>query len=189
MSWRAILTLVLLAGAVLSGLALWSQRHPEHSTEAAAGRPDYVLHDFELISLDENGRESFTLRAPRLARDPDQKTLDIATPLFLIPTQPGSTSDAWQIRSATGWVSADGSELRLRGKVAATSDGRNGPVTTMATDQLNVFPKAKRAESATLVTIRRPGSILRGRGLEVSLATKQYSFKSEVQTRYVPTRR
>jgi lipopolysaccharide export system protein LptC len=37
--------------------------------------------------------------------------------------------------------------------------------------------------------ITRPGSILSGRGLQLDLATKRYSFKSEVRHRYVPTSR
>jgi hypothetical protein len=37
---------------------------------------------FRTHALNAQGKESFTLRAPRLARDPEQKTMDIATPLF-----------------------------------------------------------------------------------------------------------
>jgi len=188
-NWRAIAILVLFAAALLSGWAVWNQRSQDHGLTAASGRSDYVLDDFELVALDKQGKESFTLRAPKLVRDPNKKTMDIATPVFLIPAKEGSNSDAWEVRSKTGWVSGEGDELRLRGDVKAVSAGYTGTPTTMTTDQLNIFPDAKRATSPAKVVITRPGSILSGRGLRVSLDSKQYEFQSEVHHRYVPTPR
>lgn len=189
MSWRVVVTVLLLAGALASGYAVWNQGRQETGPTGPAVRPDYVLEDFQLIALDDNGKESFTLRAPRLERDPHAETMDIATPLFLIPPREGASGDAWEVRSKTAWVSAGGSELRLRGDVVGTSEGRNGAPTTVRTDELNVFPETKRAASKSKVVITRPGSILSGRGLQLDLATKRYSFKSEVRHRYVPNSR
>jgi len=185
-SWRVLVSLVLLAVAAVSGWSLWSKRSaPPEEAMAAGGRPDYVLHDFELVALDAQGRESFTLRAPELARDPATETMEIATPLFLIPPR-GGEGDAWEVRARRGWVSAEGDELRLDGAVEAESDGRTEPKVTINTEQLNVFPEDDRVTSPVAVTINRPGSILRGNGLEVNLASKQYTLQSEVRSRYVP---
>jgi len=189
MNWRAIVTVLLLVGAIVSGWSVWSQRSREVATAGGAVRADYVLIDFELTSLNPQGRESFTLRAPRLARDPAKKTMDVATPLFLIPPGAGTGNDAWEVRAKSGWVSSEGDELRLRGEVKGVSSGLTGPPTTMATQQLNVYPDARRAASPGKVVITQPGSILTGRGLELDLASKRYSFKSEVHHRYVPTAR
>jgi lipopolysaccharide export system protein LptC len=189
MSWRGIVTLVLLLGAILSGWSVWNQRKKEAAPTAAIGRSDYVLEEFELVALDKQGKESFTLRAPRLVRDPKQKTMDIATPLFLIPPSEASSGDAWQVRAKNGWVSAEGDELRLRGNVKGVSSNKVGAQTTMQTQELNVYPERKQATSPGQVVIIRPGSILSGRGLDLDLATKDYSFKSEVHHRYVPTAR
>ena len=186
MNWRTLVSVVLLVVAVVSGWALWSDRDEAVERVAApGGRPDYVLHDFELVALDEQGRESFTLRAPRLARDPGDKTMEIVTPLFLIPPKDGA-GDAWQVTAEHGWVSAEGDELRLRDTVKAESDGSTGAPVVMTTEQLNVFPEADRLASPAAVAINRPGSILRGVGLEVDLASKQYTLQSEVTSRYVP---
>jgi lipopolysaccharide export system protein LptC len=73
--------------------------------------------------------------------------------------------------------------------VKGVSSGLTGPATTMATQELNVYPDARRAASPGKVVITQPGSILTGRGLKLDLASKQYSFKSEVHHRYVPTAR
>lgn len=189
MSWRAIITVLLLIGAVISGWSVWKQRTQDTPLARQATRADYVLEDFELIALNEQGTESFTLRAPRLERDPREKTLDIATPLFLIPPGKDSGGDAWEVRSRNGWVSAKGDEIRLRGDVQGESSGRTSARTTMRTDQLNVYPETKRASSPGRVVLTQPGSILSGRGLQLDLATKQYTFKSEVRHRYVPNAR
>lgn len=189
MNWRALVTVLLLIGAVISGWSVWNQSQQDAGPAGPTARADYVLEEFELIALNAQGKESFTLKAPRLARDPNAKTLDIATPLFLIPPGEKSSGDAWEVRAKNGWVSAEGDELRLRGNVLGTSEGRAGAPTTMRTEQLNVYPETKRATSPGKVVITRPGSILSGRGLRMNLATKQYSFTSEVRHRYVPTAR
>lgn len=188
MNWRALVTVLLLVGALVSGWSVWNQRHKDAAPTGAVARSDYVLIDFELTALNDQGRESFTLRAPRLGRDPKQKTLDIATPLFLIPPGRNTGSETWEVRASKGWVSAEGDELRLRGDVTGTSEGRDGASTTLATEQLNVYPDARRAASPGRVVITRPGSILSGRGLQLDLATKRYSFSSEVHHRYAPAR-
>ncbi|GAB3103934.1 LPS export ABC transporter periplasmic protein LptC [Lysobacter terrae] len=189
MNWRAIVTMLLLIGALVSGWSVWTQHKKEIAPVGTAVRSDYLLIDFELTALNAQGKESFTLRAPTLARDPQQKTLDIATPLFLIPPGEGVGNDAWQVRAKTGWVSAEGDELRLRGDVHGVSSGLTGPPATLETRELNVFPDARRADSPGTVVVTRPGSILSGRGLQLDLASKRYSFKSEVHHRYVPTPR
>lgn len=186
MNRRTAIAGILLLGAVVSGWSLMS-RMSKAPTEQVdiGGRPDYLLNDFELVVLDVAGKESFTLRAPSLARDPVLETMDVVTPLFLIPPKQDG-GDGWQVRAKTGWVSADGDELRLRGDVNAVSDGRQSAKIDIDTQQLNVFPDADRVDSAALVTINRPGSILRGNGLVVNLATKQYTLQSEVKSRYAP---
>src|SRR5690606_6391241 len=173
MSWRAIVIVLLLAGAALSGWSMWTNRGEIAApTEVSDARSDYVLNDFELVALDDRGQESFTLRAPRLTRDPGTESMEIATPLFLIPPQGDGSGDAWEVRARTGWISGGGDELRLRGAVKATSAGRNSALVTIATEQLNVFPADDLVTSTVAVTINQPGSILRGNGLEVNLASK-----------------
>lgn len=186
MSWRTGATLLLLVAALVSGWLAWSQRDGGNASGAAAARPDYRLEDFELVALNKQGQQAFTLRAPLLERDPSKRTMDIATPLFVIPPKSGAGGDAWEVRAKTGWVSPEGDELRLRGDVEARSANPVDAV-TLTGQELNVFPDARRATSSAPVTITRPGSILNGRTLEVQLDSKQYAL-TEVRHRYVPRR-
>ncbi len=183
-----VLIVLLVIGGAVSAWSLWSQRDEAVATSAAEAAPDYTLKNFELVVLDEAGEQSFTLRAPELTRDPTQRTMDIATPLFEIPPGKDASSDGWEIRAARGWISADGDELRLRDQVRAVSDGVTGAPMTMATEQLNVFPETDLVDSEVEVSFTRPGSILRGRGLEMNLDTKLYTLHDEVRWHYAPTR-
>lgn len=192
MNWRGVLTLVLLVAAAISGWSVWTHRPSRATTGTADVRSDYLLHDFELVVLDKQGQEAFTLRAPQLERHPGDKTMSLATPVFTIPPAANSHSGAWEVRSKTGWVSAEGDELRLRGDVVATNAGPdgagpNGAPVKLATQELNVFPDTKRATSAADVTITQPGSILRGHGMNALLDSKRIQLKSNVKGRYVPS--
>jgi len=185
-SWRGTLTLVLLAAAIVTGWSAWRQRAVEPPAAPGPARPDYVLHDFELVALDKQGKEAFLLRAPELARSPDDKTLTIATPLFLIPDQDGQR---WELRSKTGWVAADNSEVRLRGKVEATSPPGDARPTVMKTEQLNVFPDKNEATSSVLVTVTTPTSTMRGTGMRTDLSTNRIRLLSDFSMSHEPTRR
>ena len=186
MSWRGALTLVLLLAAIVTGWSAWQQRIEPPEASTASTRADYVLHDFELVALDTQGQESFTLRAPRLSRDPNDKTLSIATPLFLIPDKDGQR---WEVRSQTGWVSADNSEVRLRKQVVAISPPGDATRSTLKTEQLNVFPDKNTATSAVLVTVTGPASTMRGTGMRADLASKRIELLSQVSMSHDPTRR
>ncbi len=182
MSWRGMLILILMAAAALSGWALWSQRDKPRSAGGDA-RPDYVLNDFEVVVLDKQGKESFTVRAPKLERDPNQKTMDIATPLFLVPARAGGNGGPWEVRSQRGWVSAEGDEVRLRGQVKADSTNADGKPMNIATEELNVFPDTNKATSAVPVRLVQPGTIITGSGLQADLETKNVIIPN-VKVRY-----
>lgn len=182
MNLRLALGGLLLLAALVSGWSLWRNRVGDTPEAQASGRSGYVLREFELVALDAQGKEAFTLRAPLLQQTPGARTMDLTTPLFLLPDKQGAY---WEVRSKTGWVSAKQDEIRLRGSVHAQGPKSPEGATDIRTEELNVFPDADRATSDTVVTLTRPGSILEGCGLAVNLASKQYQLKSQVRSRYV----
>ncbi|QIL20031.1 LPS export ABC transporter periplasmic protein LptC [Thermomonas sp. HDW16] len=184
MSWRAGLTIVLLLAAIASGWSVWHQSGGNAETMAAV-RSEYVLHDYELVSLDSQGKESFTLRGPRLQRDPGAKSMTLDTPKFLVPDRNGAY---WDVKAQLGRVPDDGQQLQLRGQVVATSPTQVPPPTRIETEELNIFPNENRATSAAIVTLTRPGLTMRGRGLQADF-DRQVSLLSDVRYHYVPTNR
>lgn len=184
MNWRLILGLGLLAAALLSGWSVWNRRDVQVVKQTVDERSDFVMRDFEMVSLDQQGKESITLRAPSMQRNTTDQSFQIATPLFLLPDTEGNH---WELRSATAWISPKADEVRLSGNVKGTSPPNAAVPTTFATEQLNAFPRKHQLTSDAAVTITRPGSILTGVGLEANTQSRQYTILSQVKTRYEPT--
>ncbi len=184
MNWRTVLGLGLLFAALASGWSAWRHRPSNAPHVVEQGSTDFVLKDFEITTLDKEGKESMTLRAPSMERSRADQTSNITTPLFLLPDAAGNQ---WELRAETGWVSAKGEELRLRGNVSGDSpkDGKTPP-TTFRTDALDVFPDRNLAHTAASVTLTRPGLQQTGVGFEADLKSQQYSLLSQVKTRYEP---
>lgn len=187
MSWRGGLIIVLLLAAIASGWSAWKQRAEEPEATTTSDRSDYVLEDFELVSLDDDGHEAFTLRAPHLQRNPADETMSLREPVFLLPE--GEAGLYWDLSAATGWISADSERMRLEGEVVAISDPDGGRAMRLDTEALEVLPRQRLANSDVAVTITEPGTTMRGTGLDVDLADKRFQLHSKVHTTYVPTRR
>lgn len=187
MSWRGGLIIALLLAAIASGWSAWKQRAETPASDAGSGRSDYVLEDFELVSLDDAGLEAFTLRAPHLQRNPVDDTMSLREPVFLLPE--GRADLYWDLSAATGWISADSERMLLEGEVVAISDPQGGRAMRLVTEALEVRPRQRLASSDVAVTITEPGTTMRGTGLDVDLADKRFQLHSKVHTTYVPTRR
>ena len=186
MNWRLGTGVLLLIAAIISGWAAWQNRSRPKAESVGADRSDYVMHDFEVVALDKQGRESVTLRAPEMHRNPADESFHITTPLFLLPDRDGHY---WQMRSKTGWMSPDHNELRLLGEVTGTSPSQASAATTFRTERLDVFPSRNLATTDLAVTITQPGSILKGVGFQTNLKSKAYEFQSQVKSVYAPQTR
>lgn len=184
LSKRHIIIPALLLATLWSGWQAWNNREKVTASEAEAGH-DYVLHDFQIVALDAQGKESVTLRAPRLARNSSDEALDITSPEFLLPDSAGKH---WQLAAATGWVSADGEQMILRGGVKGDSpqDAAITP-TTFRSDTLTVYPQRSLAETADAVEMTQPGLTQRGVGMRMDASTNTLSLLSQVKTRYEPS--
>ena len=187
MSWRLTLTVVLLLGALVSGWSASRQKDSIVPEDAADGRSDYLLRDFDIVALDNEGREAFSLQAPELQQTPGARTLELVTPVFLIPEAEGD--GRWTVRSQTGWVSEDNEEVRLRGEVVADSPEGQPRPTRMLTQALNVFPQRNQATSDVLVDVVQPGSTMQGTGMRADLDSGRIELLSEVKLRNEPNSR
>ena len=99
MNWRMVIGIGLLLAALASGWSAWRQRGTHAPSGASQVRTDYVLGDFEIVTLDKDGKEAATLRAPSMERNAADQTSTIVRPLFLLPDAEGRH---WQLRADTG---------------------------------------------------------------------------------------
>jgi len=186
MGWRSQLTIALLLVAAITTWSAWEDNTPEPLENLIAQRSDYVLYDFNLVSLNTEGEEAFTLSAPQLQQTPGARTLELTTPTFLIPQ--GQTR-RWQVNAETGWVSANNDEIRLRGGVVAVPVGDTSTKPRIETEALDIFPQQELATSGTDVTLTRPGATMRGTGMRAHLDQNRVELLSNVTIRHAPTSR
>ena len=187
MNKRGVLILVLRGLALVSSTLVWKLRPQPKPVPAEEARSDYTLDNFELVTLDEDGKESFSVRAPRLERDPQGKSLTIRTPKFSFPAPEGGR---WNATSGSAWVGPKGEKVLLLGEVDMVGPpGARGEQTRMRTARLEILPKQDKASSPSVVTITRGDSILQGTGLQADLDTHRVQFLADVKGRYAPRRR
>jgi lipopolysaccharide export system protein LptC len=180
-----ITTIIVLA--VLSSWFTWELQHADEIQISGPPRSDYVLHQFEMTTLDDEGKEAFRLTAPYLERDPAGKSITITTPAFIFPDRKGGK---WHAKSNSAWVDSSAEEVRLLDQVEMLGpSNKKGQHTTFKTNQLSVFPKKNTASAQQVVTITRAGSILEGRGLQVDMQSKRFKLLADVKGRYAPSRK
>lgn len=176
----------LLAIAVVASLAVWEMRPKAPAGRSSSDRSDYILENFELTSLDEDGSESFTLKAPHLERDPGGKTLSITEPEFSFPDK---KEGRWLVTSNSAWVGEKGAEVRLTDQVEMLGPPSPlGDRTRFSTAHLQIFPKQNLALSDDAVTISRADSILHGTGLRADMQSHHIQLLANVKGRYAPAR-
>jgi lipopolysaccharide export system protein LptC len=186
MERRTILTIIVLASfALATQLLLWFIRPPE-AQPAFIGPPrsNYTLGEFEMHALDEEGKLSFTVTAPRLARRNDDGSMWVETPHFVMA---GKDSADWKGESDNAWINKDGSKLLLAGAVEMHRDAQ-GKVKPAKVESRNVtaYPKDKKLETASDATLSQPGAMQTGTGMKADLATHQLELLANVHALFAP---
>lgn len=179
--WLAAL-LAVIAGS--TQWLLWLRREMPSEPFIGPPRSDYDITNFSMSALDAKGDLSFTVRAPRAARNPGQGTFDIDAPQFVLRDAEGID---WNVRAHSGWVRADGRELRLVGDVNME---RRTPVAADAialrSERIHAQLDPNIITSTLAVTIERPGSILSGVGFHADLDRKRLQLKDQVHGSFEP---
>jgi lipopolysaccharide export system protein LptC len=183
MNWRTGLGLALLVAALLFGWSALRHRDRPAASMVDDSKSDYIMHDFELVALDKDGKESVTLRAPEMHRSAADHTYLITTPLFLIPNRDGAHM---QVRSRTAWVAAKAEKAILRDDVVGNTPPGVGVASEFRTSRLDLFPDQHLASTDQPVVLTQPAATIHGTGFELDWQTQRYTFKSEVKSRYVP---
>lgn len=183
--WMPVVLLALVAAG--SGWLVWQlQRGEAPAPLYGPPRSDYVLIDFEMVALDENGAESFRVNGPMLARHPHLGTLDVKEPRFRFPDSSGAL---WDASAGRAWVAQKGEEVRMREDVAFDGPpGDGGDRIALRTPELVVLPKLNEVRNESAVTITGQGSILRGRNLRADLDARRFQL-SQAKGTYAPSTR
>jgi lipopolysaccharide export system protein LptC len=189
MSRNYWLTVAVLVALVLgTEYLVWLNRdRTDEQTFAGPPRSDYTLGDFTLNALNAEGKRTFQVSGPFLARRGDDGSIFVTTPDYLLVDGSGNP---WKGKSDSAWVNSDGTVMKLLGHVEMHRQivGNTKPVDLVTTD-LTTWPKDKKMETAAPATITQPGSILRGIGLRGDLNDKTLELLSDVQSTIEPKKR
>jgi lipopolysaccharide export system protein LptC len=178
-----ILTLLVLAG--LSTVAVWQLQPKPKPKAPSQARSDYTLENFQLVTLNDQGEEAFTVKAPRLERDPEGKSLTLTLPRFSFPDKSGT--GRWVATSDRAWVGPKANEVRLIAQVDLLGPSTaKGERTHFQTESLQVFPHLNQARTSDAVTVTRADSILHATGLRADMKSHRIQLLADVKGRYVP---
>lgn len=140
---------LLAAGLTLLGAGAWwwsetggPEQQPSRPTER---RPDYIVDDIEAIQMDAAGQVRREFSAVVLRHYPDDGSSVLEHPSL---TLYHGEAPPWLVKARTGWISADGELVQLRGEVVIerASDANLRPL-RIQTEALTVKPREEYVET------------------------------------------
>lgn len=144
--------------------------------------PDYYIENFTATTLNESGFPSRRLDASYMAHFPETDTHELTEPYLMLFAE---LATPWHVRSERGWVSPDGEEMRLLGKVHIWRNNETGErQVDIRTEDLRVLPATEYGETEKQVVITTPGSETRGRGMRAWMGKSRLELLSQVHTVY-----
>jgi lipopolysaccharide export system protein LptC len=183
---KRLLTIALLVSTAAASW-WWSrlQEMPERGRAATREKaPDYYLTGFELTEMNAAGQVDRRLSADDMYHYPDSATSTLTRPRLLV-YEDGRA--AWDIAAQRGVVAERARLINLRGDVRVRYNGADpsGDV-QMYTDELDVWPDAKLAETRAAVRIEDGSGVTRAIGMTADLARRQAALHAQVRGEYAP---
>ncbi len=166
-------TVGLLSLAVVLGVGIILQQQQQQKESAprvssGARSVDYFIDNLQVTTMNKEGKPARTLQAQSLRHYKDDETTELDNPYLKVT---GDNKSPWEVKSATGWVSADGELVILTGNVdiqrKAAADVR--PL-HLVTENLHIQPEKDYAETDAPVVISSDESTLSGTGMQAWLA-------------------
>lgn len=141
---KLLLVTAFLGFAALSAWLEYRQEAPlpgdEETAEQADDQPDYYIENFVATGVDSQGRQ-YVMEGVRMAHFPIDDTSLIEQPHIIQYTDDAGPRHVY---AETGLISADGTEILLRGSVKvieSQSEGKPGNVTS--TDRMRIQLRKK----------------------------------------------
>lgn len=149
--------------------------------------PDFYMDDFEITTMDEQGRPWRRLSAAHMAHFPTTSTKEFTEPRLVIYRVQGTP---WHVASERGWISADDEVLLLLGKVDIWRNNLAGEREIhIETRDLKVLPESQFGETEMPVVITTAQARTQGKGMRAYLDQSRLELLSEVRTTIEPPAR
>lgn len=173
----------LAAVALLSSWFLNSlDTEPRKRAEGARQRPDYYVENFTATTLDQSGFPTRRLDAAYMAHYPETDTHELTDPYLVLFAE---LATPWHVRSERGWLSPDGEDMLLLGKVHIwRNDSSGNRQVDIRTENLRVLPGTEYGETDERVVITTPSGESQGVGMRAWMGESRLELLSQVRTVY-----
>ena len=180
MTWRWVALAALLAVAGASGWMLYGLYADAPATEQRWSEgPDAYMEHFVTVEMDRTGKPRRRIQADYLAHQADE-TVVLVNPHYVLFR---AGDEPWHVRSERGHVSADGTMIRLLGKVDIwRNDASGARDLDIRTEHMKVLPGSEYGETEEPVTIRTRTSTSTGVGMRAYLDETRFQLLSQVRT-------
>ena len=127
--------------------------------------PDYYLETFTALTHGKDGRPDKRLTADLMLHFPDDDTTELKQPRM---TLYAGESPPWMVRAEEGWVSGDGEQILLRGRVYIDREGAEGvDPAHIVTRDLSIRPQEDYAETGEDTFLQSGSSWIESTGMQV----------------------
>jgi LPS export ABC transporter protein LptC len=183
MSWRSLLAVAVLIGAVVASWLLGSAPGTQRRVSGAQDVPDtgYYLKDATFTETGADGGVLYEVAAESAVQSP----ADQAVTLRQVHLDYGADEAAWVLDAAEGRIADDRRVIELSGRVTVRSEG-DDTLAVVETDTLIVDPARKLATTTDEVRIRLGPHVLTGRGMQVKLDEQHLELEAAVHGQFVP---
>lgn len=173
-------TLALLSYAWLQRIAAL-----DGATGAAKTRlPDYWMDGVSRTLIDANGEVEAVLNAIRMTHYPDDDSTELEQPRLALYNGDDSP---WLVNAESGWVSGDGTVVRLDGAVEIFRlDGKGERRYEVLTANVRLLPRERYAETEEPAVITGPATQTHAVGLRANLSRNRLQLLNRVRTVYEP---
>jgi lipopolysaccharide export system protein LptC len=184
----ATIAIALAAGAAQL-LLWWFGPAPRTSDFVGPPRSSYTLTDARMTEYNAAGQPSFHLQSPQLERREGDDSLYLNAPTFQLPANQAGVPD-WRGQSLYGWVSKDGSQLKLQGPVEMHRKAfADAPAARLQTADVTAWPRQNRLETAAPAQMVQGGTRISGIGMRADLNDKHLELLDDVHATFPPRKR
>lgn len=180
-SLRSLLPLVIIG--LLALLSAWLYQQVQQERLLSSGKlrhdPDAFVDDFDLSTLDAEGRLTHRLWATRMDHYPDDDSIDLSAPYMELYR---AASEPLQARAKKGRVSSGGAEVLLEQQVKLHRPAnRQQAAADLHTEKLRIFPDRDFAETDVAVSYLSAGLKVQAVGMRAHLELGQVELLNRVR--------
>ena len=180
--------LIIIVGLALTITASWFSIHQitqktsaQTKTNHNTNEPNSVIINAHYIHTNAQGQITEKLTSPKIISYKQNDKSVLQTPHLILY----GNKAPWIITADIGISLDDSQKIILKDNVKIVQHNPNGN-TVFTTNEITVWPKKKFARTEQLVTIKQPGSIVKGQGMTVDMNTAEVKLLNNARGQYEP---